>query len=138
MFPQTVNTKRQFYCLCKNIEHFSFILTSFSSYFGSRSIAPNKLRNEMESNKIQRDFVKTRFLEKPEQACKVHLKPAFFSDEVYLGYSAAIPGKLLDPLATWLPQRRPWCSQKNSNQKLQNGFDENNWPHLSLSPTQCL
>ena len=68
MFQQTVNSKRQFYCLSKNIEDFSFILTSFSPYFGSRSIAPNKLRNEMESNKIQRDFVKARFKEKPEQA----------------------------------------------------------------------
>ena len=89
--------------------------------------------------KFQRDLEKARFQVKPEQLIfKVHLKPAFFSDEVYLGYSAAIPGKLLDQLAASPPQRQPWCSQKNSNQKLQNGFDEDNWPHLSLSPTQCL
>ena len=68
MFQKTVDSKRQFYCLSKNIEHLSFILTSFSSYFGSRSIDPNKLRNEMESIKIQRDFVTARFQEKPEQA----------------------------------------------------------------------
>ena len=62
----------------------------------------------------------------------------FLSDEVYLGYGAAIPGKLLDQLAAWPPQRQPWRSQKTSIQKLQNGFDENNWPHLPLPPTQCL
>ena len=61
-----------------------------------------------------------------------------FSNEIYLGYSAAIPGKQLDHLASWPPQRQPWCSQKTSNPKLQTGFDKNNWPHLSLSPIQCL
>ena len=62
----------------------------------------------------------------------------FFSDEIYLGYNAAIPGKLSDHLASWPPQRQPWCSQKISIQKFQTCFDENNWQHLSLSPIQCL
>ena len=62
----------------------------------------------------------------------------FLRDEIYLGYSGAIPGKQLDHLASWPPQRQPWCSQKTSNPKLQTGFDKNNWPHLSLSPIQCL
>ena len=137
MFPQSVNTKRQFYCLSKNVEHFSFILISFFSYFGSRSMAPNQVRNKMESHKFRRDLEKARFQEKPEQA-RFTKNQLFFSHLVYLDYSAAIPGKLLDQLAAWPPQRRPRCSQRNSNQKLQNGFDENNWPHLSLSPTQCL
>ena len=61
-----------------------------------------------------------------------------FVNEIYLGYSAAISGKLMDQLASWPPQRQPCCSQKTSIQKLQAGFDENNWPHLSLSPIQCL
>ena len=62
----------------------------------------------------------------------------FFNDEIYLGYSAAISGKLLDHLAPWPPQRQPCCSQKTSIRKLQTGFDANNWLHLSPSPTQCL
>ena len=61
-----------------------------------------------------------------------------FVNEIYLGYSAANSGKLLDQLASWPPQRQPWCSQKTSIQKLQTGLDENNWPHPSLTPTQCL
>ena len=31
----------------------------------------------------------------------------FFNDEIYLGYSAAIPGKLKDHLASWPLQRQP-------------------------------
>ena len=63
---------------------------------------------------------------------------SYFKDEIYLGHSAAIPGKLLDHLGSWPPKRPPWCSQKTSIQKLQTGFHENNWPRLSLSPIQCL
>ena len=62
----------------------------------------------------------------------------FFSDEINLGHSAAIPGKLSYHLASWPPKRQPWCSQKTSNQELQTAFDESNWPHLSRSPIQCL
>ena len=63
---------------------------------------------------------------------------SFLNEEVYLGYNAAISGKLLDHLAPWPPQRQLWCSQKTSIQKLQTGFDENNWQHLSLSLIQYL
>ena len=63
---------------------------------------------------------------------------SFFNEEIYLGYSVATPGILLDLLAPWPPQRQPYCLQKTSIQKLQTGFDENNWQHLSLSPIQCL
>ena len=66
------------------------------------------------------------------------IRTSFFSDEIYLGYSAAIHGKLSDHLASWPRQRQPWCSQKTSIQKLQTGYDKNNWQHLSLSPIQCL
>ena len=55
-----------------------------------------------------------------------------FVSKIYLGNSAAISGKLLDQLASWPPQRQPCCLQRTSIQKLQPGFDENNWPHLSL------
>ena len=61
-----------------------------------------------------------------------------FNEEIYLGYSVAIAGKLLDHLAPWPPQRQPCCLQKASIQKLQTGFDKNNWQHLSLSPIQYL
>ena len=61
-----------------------------------------------------------------------------FVNEIYLGYSAAISGKLLDQLASSPLQRQPCCLQRTSIQKLQTGFDENNWPHLSLSPIQYL
>ena len=60
------------------------------------------------------------------------------SYEIYLGYNAATPGKLLDHLASWLPQRQPWYSQKTSIQKLQTRSDENNWRHLSPPATQYL
>ena len=50
----------------------------------------------------------------------------FLSDEIYLGYSAASPGKQLDHLASWPPQRQPWCSQKTSIRQLLAGPDENN------------
>ena len=63
---------------------------------------------------------------------------SFFNEEIYLGYSVAIPGKLLDHSAPWPPQRQPCCLQKTSIQKLPTGFDENNWQHLSLSPIQYL
>ena len=63
---------------------------------------------------------------------------SFFNEEIYICYSAAIPGKLLDHLAPLPPQRQPWSSQKTSIQKLLTGFDQNNWQHLSLSPTQYL
>ena len=62
----------------------------------------------------------------------------FFSDEINLGHSAAIPGKLSYHLASWPPKRQPWCSQKTSIQELQTAFDESNWQHLSRSPIQCL
>ena len=61
-----------------------------------------------------------------------------FVNEIYLGYSAAISGKLLDQLASSPPQKQPCCLQRTSIQKLQTVFDENNWPHLSLSPIQYL
>ena len=67
------------------------------------------------------------------------MKPTFsVMLEVYLGYSAAILGTLWDHLASSPPLRLPWCSQKTSIRKLQAGFDENNWPHLSLLPTRYL
>jgi len=50
----------------------------------------------------------------------------YFFNQIYLGYSAAIPGKLLDHLAFWPLQRQPWHLQKTSIQQLQTGFDENN------------
>ena len=66
------------------------------------------------------------------------IRSNFFSDEIYLGHSAAIPGKLSYHLATWPPKKQPWCSQKTSIQELQTAFDESNWQHLSRSPIQCL
>ena len=45
------------------------------------------------------------------------IKTNFTSDEIYLGYRAAIPGKLSDHLSSWPPQRQPWCSQKTFIQK---------------------
>ena len=69
---------------------------------------------------------------------KVSFPTNRFVNEIYLGYSAAISGKLLDQLASLPPQRQPCCLQRTSIQKLQTVFDENNWPHLSLSPIQYL
>ena len=66
------------------------------------------------------------------------IRSNFFSDEINLGHSAAIPGKFSYHLASWPLKRQPWCSQKTSNQELQTAFDESNWPHLSRSPIQCL
>lgn len=55
-----------------------------------------------------------------------------------LDYSAATPGKLLDHLTSWRPQKQPWYLQTSSSQKLQIRFDDNNWRHLSLRATQYL
>ena len=95
------------------------------------------------SSKLITLWTRTRFWsiqgERGEEKSLFSVSPfTFFNDKIYLGYSAAIPWKLLDHLGSWPPQRQPWCSQKTSIQKLQTGFDENNWPHLSLSPTQHL
>ena len=69
---------------------------------------------------------------------KVTFSTNGFVSETYLGYSAAISGKLSDQLASSPRQRQPCCLQRTSIQELQTGFDVNNWPHLSLSPIQCL
>ena len=131
MFQQTVNTYDDNIILSLKTMNFSLILNS-----GPRSMVSDQVRNEMESNKFRRVLQKENFQEKPEQ---VHLKPTFsVMLEVYLGYSAAIPGTLWDHLAFSPPQRLPWCSQNTSIQKSQAGFDENNWPHLSLLPTRYL
>ena len=73
-----------------------------------------------------------------EDELLLSIRTNFSSDEIYLGYSAAIPGKLSDQLASWPPQRQPWCSQKTSIRQLQAGPDENNWQHLSLLTTPYL
>ena len=69
---------------------------------------------------------------------KDSFRASLTSNQIYLGYSEATPGKLLDHLASWQPQRQPWYSQRSSSQKLQIRFDENNWRHLLLRATQCL
>ena len=69
---------------------------------------------------------------------KDSFRASLTSNEIYLDSSAATPGKLLDYLRSWRPQRQPWYSQRSSSQRLQIRFDENNWRHLSLQATQYL
>ena len=107
----------------------------FSSYF--RSAAPDQVWTRIESNKISVSFGQK---QQPRRTLKSKdlFRASFISYEIYLGYSAATPGKFLDHLASWLLQRQPWYSQKTSIQKLQTRSDENNWRHLSPPPTQYL